>query len=464
MASKHKRATSCEKVKRTIQAEIEGMKVGEKLSSVRELMRRYQASPVTVSAAIAELTREGLVYTRSGAGTFVASPQMKPQELDLAWQTVTLSGRPAYKEPTFKLFQRPDSHFISFGNGYMDETLQPTSLLHRTLKRAASRPDLWGRIPPEGLESLRTWFAQQLGQEYRSSDVLIFAGGQVALTALIRSVLPSGAPLLAESPTYFGILAAARAAGVEIVPVPSDQNGIRPDLLRKAFQESRSKLLYLQPLYSNPTGAVLSEERREAVLQAARDADAFIIEDDYARELTFEGIAPLPLAQQDPGRVLYLRSLTKLAAPGLRVAGLCGRGPIMTRLRQASMIESFFMSAVLQEVAVQLVTSQEWGRHLKALRSALKERRNTLVAELGTWPQVRLTQIPTGGYNAWVSLSDQLNERELVEAARVQEVQISGGEAFFAGEPSGSFIRLSFASASPVLIREGIQRLINLQL
>ena len=451
--------TSKQRVRAKLKALIAGLSAEDRLPPVRELIQRYRASPVTISAVIAELTQEGLVYTRPGAGTFVAAPPLPARGLDLDWQTVTLSSRPAHAAEVYDLFQRPGTEDIPFGNGYLDETLQPTALLNRALKRAGNRPGLWGRTPPEGLEALRTWFASQLGQEYRASDVLIFPGGQMTLTTLLRSLLQPGAPLLVESPTYFGILAAARAAGVEALPVPADRQGIRPELLRKAFQETRAKLLYLQPLHSNPTGAVLVEERRAAVLEAATEADAFIIEDDYARELTFEGMAPPPLALRDPGRVLYLRSLTKLTAPGLRVAGLSGRGPVMTRLKQARMVESFFMSAALQETALQLVTSQEWPRHLRMLRTALQTRRDALVAALQEWPEVQLTQHPRGGYNAWLRLPDVLPNQELVKAARKRGVQLSAGTPFFAGEASGNFARLSYASVEPQLIREGVSRL-----
>ena len=103
--------------------------------------------------------------------------------------------------------------------------------------------------------------------------------------------------------------------------MPADENGLRPALLREALQRSGARLVYCQPLYANPHGTVLAEERRPAVLEAVADAGAFLIEDDWARDLVLDGPAPRPLAADDrDGHVVYVRSLTKIAAPGLRVA------------------------------------------------------------------------------------------------------------------------------------------------
>src|SRR5262249_62037056 len=136
-------------------------------------------------------------------------------------------------------------------------------------------------------------------------------------------------------------------------PGPPDADGLRPALLREALPLSGARLVYCQPLYANPHGSVLAEQRRGAVLEAVADAGAFLIEDDWARDLVLDGPAPRPLATADrDGHVVYVRSLTKIAAPGLRVAAIVARGPAFARLRATRLVDDLHGSGVLHETAL----------------------------------------------------------------------------------------------------------------
>ena len=184
------------------------------------------------------------------------------------------------------------------------------------------------------------------GGTLASSDVLITAGGQSALTTAVRALTACGAPILVESPTYPGLLAVARAAGLRPVPVPVDAGGVRTDLLARAFHDTGARVFVCQPLFHNPTGTTLAPQRREPVLHAAREAGAFVIEDDFARRLAHADSPPLPppLAADDPdGVVIHIRSLTKTTSPNLRVGAITARGPAFERLRATQVIDTFFV-------------------------------------------------------------------------------------------------------------------------
>lgn len=433
---------------------------GDRLPSVRDLTGRFQASPVTVSAALAQLVREGRIVTQPGRGTFMAESATPAPVRDLGWQTVALSESLALPGEMQAMLRPALSGLIPFGSGYGDESLYPLGLLHRAAASAARRPGVWARLPPEGLEPLRTWFAQQLGHEHRFEDVLIAPGGQAALSTALRALVPAGAPLLVESPTYYGVLAAARLLGIRLIPVPTDSQGVRPDLLRAAFRASGAKVLYLQPLYANPSGAVLSPERREAVVRAAEEAGAFIVEDDYARDLCLHGTPPAPLAALAPERVVYLRSVTKSTAPGLRVAAIAALGPVRTRLRTARAVEDFFLSGPVQETALQVLTSRAWPRHVQHLRASLRERRDVMLSALAREvPHLRVTGVPTGGFNLWLRLPDSADDLAFVAEAARLGVQVSAGRTSFPAESDGSYVRLSYAACPPQLIEEGVARL-----
>ena len=196
-------------------------------------------------------------------------------------------------------------------------------------------------------------------------------------------------------------------------------------------------------------------------MEIAARAGAFLIEDDWARDLTIDGPAPAPLAADDAdGHVVYVRSLSKGASPGLRVAAVAARGPAGARLRSARIVEDLFVSAPLQLAALELVSSPGWRRHLRALRAGLRERRDALAGALTEHlgPEA-IWRLPTGGLHLWLRLPDGTDEPALIAAAARAGVLVSGCRPSFAAEPTGPHLRLSFGGAPPEVLVEGAGRL-----
>jgi len=437
---------------------------GARLPSVRELMRAHGASPLTVQRAIATLAAEGLVTPRPGRGTFVAAPRARDAPPDLGWQEVALGGPGPGTGGLMELLALPPEGALALSSGYLDPALQPTAALATSLARAGRRPGAWERPAVEGVAALRTWFARAAGGRYGAHDVVICPGGQAALVTAVRALAAPHGTVLVESPTYRGALAGIRAAGLTPLPVPSDADGIRPELLAEALERTGARVVYLQPLHANPHGADLAPARRAEVLEVAAAAGAFLVEDDWARDLTIDGPAQAPLAADDVnGHVVYVRSLSKGASPGLRVAAVAARGPAGARLRAARVVEDLFVSAPLQQAALDLVSSPGWRRHLKALRAGLRERRDAMVGaverELGAQA---LERVPSGGLHLWIRLPDGTDETALIAAAARAGIIVSGGDPSFAAEPTGPHLRLTFGGAPPDVLVEGVGRLAGL--
>ncbi|MFE1881508.1 aminotransferase-like domain-containing protein, partial [Streptomyces diastatochromogenes] len=277
-----------------LRRELDRYSPGGKLPSSRALVDRFRVSPVTVSRALAQLAAEGLVVTRPGAGAFRARPHAAATPAgDTSWQEVALSAdgasdlvpRTVDASGVTVSLTTPPPGVLEFSGGYPHPSLQPERAMAAALARAGRRPGAWGRPPLEGLPELREWFARGIGGAVTAAEVLIAAGGQAALATALRALAPPGAPVLVESPTYPGMLALARAAGLRPIPVPVDPDGVRPDLLADAFRATGARLFVCQPLFQNPTGAVLAPDRRAEVLRIARAAGAFVVEDDYVRRL-----------------------------------------------------------------------------------------------------------------------------------------------------------------------------------
>ncbi|GAA2842222.1 aminotransferase-like domain-containing protein [Crossiella cryophila] len=430
-----------------LRIEIAGLAPGDRLPTSRELVRRLGVSPVSVSRAVALLAAEGAVVTRPGTGTFVAPRRAAPVRGDTSWQTVVLPSRPADPLTATDLLSAPPDGTITMAGGYLHPSLQPTRALSAALTRAARRPDAWDRAPSSGLAPLRTLFARMAGGDLGPEDVLITGGGQGALAMAFRALAVPFSPVLVESPTYQGALAAARAAGLTPVPVPLDADGIRPDLLAEALRTTGARLIYLQPGCHNPTGAVLSPERRRQVMELARASRAFVIEDDYARHLGHGTPPPPPLVADDPdGTVVYLTSLTKPTAPSLRVGALIARGPALARLRATRLVDDFFLARPLQEAALDLLSNPAWDRHRRTLAAALKDRCATLATALARETPQWTVRAPVSGLHLWLRLDTE--ETGIVRAARAQGVTVVSGRGHFPAEPPAPHLRLSFAAAA----------------
>ena len=430
---------------------------GTRLPSVRELTRRHRASPVTVQRLITRLEHEGLVDALPGRGTFVAETADTPRS-DPSWQTVVLGARSLPADGLSDLLAPVQPGTITLATGYPDESLQPLASLATATARAARRPTAWSRVPPEGITTLRAWFAGECGPGIDAGDVLVTPGGQAALSTAFRALASPGDAVIVESPTYVGALESARLAGLRPVPVPSDADGIRPELLAAALASSGAGLVYLQPLVSNPTGATLATARRADVLDAVRAANAFLVEDDYARDLVEPTRAPRPLLDDDvDGHVIHIRSLTKSIAPGMRIAGMIARGPAMVRLRNTRLVDDFFVSGVLQEAAVDVLTAAGRQRQLSRLRHALAERMTVAVDGIARLDAAELTVRPRGGFVLWVRLLGDVGDDELTRTALAAGVMISPGHRWFASEPPGAFVRLSVAAADQTQIAQAMR-------
>jgi len=437
---------------------------GTRLSSVREVTRTLHVSPVTVRTAVDRLEREGLLEARPGLGTFAVGARKESGDAlaDMGWQSLALGPSRVAVDSLAALETMPSGRTRALNFGYLPDGLQATSLLAAAAARALRRPGVWSRMPVEGVEALRVWFADEAGGTYLPAAVTICPGTQAALAATFRALAVPGEPVLVESPTYGGAMAAARAAGLKPVPVPTDMEGVCPDLLEEAFHRTGAKLFYCQPTYANPTGTVLSASRRREVLDIVTKAGAFLIEDDWARDFHLEGGMPLgPLASEDRGgHVIYVRSLTKCAAPSLRIGAICARGAALVRLRAARLLDDFFVPGIMQETALQLVTASTWPRHMRNLRTSLRHRRDALALAVRTHlgPE-SLPHIPKGGLHLWVSLPQGTSDQDVAAAAAREGVLVSAGHHWFPAEPPSPWLRLSFAPADPEWVDEAIARL-----
>jgi DNA-binding transcriptional MocR family regulator len=443
---------------------------GAKLPSTRALVARYGASPVTVQKALRTLGAQGMVESRPGVGTFARAVHVTRPH-DYGWQTAALGAPPGRPAPLSTALRTVPNDVVALHSGYPERELLPERLVRAAFTRAARGAAVVGRPPVAGLPELQTWFTTELGRAAPvgvtppvPSDAVIVPGSQSGLSAVFRALVGAGRPLVMESPTYWGAILAAEQAGVRIVPVPSGVHGPDPDELARAFELSGARACYAQPNFANPTGARWSPALAGEVLATVRRYGAFLIEDDWAHDF---GISadPAPLAARDDGgHVVYLRSLTKSVSPAVRVAAIIARGPARERVLADLQAESMYVSAMLQTVALDVVTQPGWRTHLRGLRQQLAARRDVLTAALAEHvPQAHLEVVPQGGLNLWVRLPDTTDLTRLVRDCEAAGVIIAPGDEWFPAEPTGRYLRLNYSGPNPAAFAEGA-RIIGRQL
>jgi DNA-binding transcriptional MocR family regulator len=429
---------------------------GARLPSTRELVARYQVSPVTVQQALRTLAGQGLIESRPGVGTFVRA-QRTARPADYGWQTAALRSPRTRSRPISTTLRSSPNDVIALQSGYPDRELLPGRLVRAALARAARTDAALERTPTAGLPELQSWFAAELAAATPAgvtapapSDVIVLPGSQSGLSSAFRALAGTGQPVLMESPTYWGAIKAAQQTGVRIVPVPSGPAGPDPAELDRAFTETSARLFYAQPNYANPTGAQWPVEVHETILGVVREHGAFLLEDDWAHDFGITSTATPVAARDDRGHVVYLRSLTKTVSPAVRVAAIVARGPARERLLADRGAESMYVSGLLQAAALDVVTQPAWQTHLRGLRRQLGERRDLLVTALREHvPAADLTLVPPGGLNLWVRLPDGTDVQQLVLDCERAGLFVAPGGEWFPAEPAAPFLRLNYSGPNP---------------
>ncbi|KRB76986.1 GntR family transcriptional regulator [Nocardioides sp. Root190] len=444
-----------------LRAWIRNAPAGAQLPPSRALVSEYAASPLTVQKALRRLATEGLVEARPGVGTFVRT--VRPSRgADFGWQTAALrTPRSVIPQLAGPMKTAPPG-VIELHAGYPGPDLLPERLVRTALGRAARGAAATSRPPSAGLPELRAWFAAELASITPAdrtavvpNDVIVAPGSQSALSSIFRALVAAGQPLLVESPTYWGAIQAAHQAGVAMVPVPSGAGGPDPAEVDRTFRETGARAFYAQPNFANPTGAQWDGERAEAILDVVRSHGAFLVEDDWAHDFGIDAVSRPVAAHDDAGHVVHLRSLTKSVSPTIRVAAVIARGPARERILADRAAESMYVSGLLQQAALEIVSDPGWTSHLKRLRTQLRERRDLLVDSLRSYaPMLEVELVPTGGVHLWARLPEGADVDRVVRDCAARNVWVSGGDEWFPAEPSGPFLRLTFTGPEPAAYPE----------
>jgi 2-aminoadipate transaminase len=374
----------------------------------------------------------------------------------------------------FKLLGKPG--IISFAGGFPDGAMFDVDGIREASARVLaneSGPALqYGAT--EGYNPLREQLAQFMTAKGVSGmtpeSLIVTTGSQQALDLIAKTLLDEGDVALVEAPTFLATIQCFRLYGPQVLGVPIDADGVRVDLLEEMLVRHKPKLVYLIPTFGNPSGAMLSLERRLRVLELAVKYQTVVVEDDPYGDLYF-GEAPPPsllaLSDRVPGSrdwLVHCGSLSKVLSPGLRVGWLIAPSALLQRATMCKQFSDAHTSTFAQATAAEYLRSGRMPATLDNVRSVYAQRAATMGAALQRefGDGLAFSQ-PKGGLFFWARLTGargQLNDgATLAKKAIDQGVAFVPGAPFFSDHPDITTLRLSFATADVAKIEEGLQRL-----
>lgn len=295
-------------------------------------------------------------------------------------------------------------------------------------------------------------------------DVVITTGSQQALDLMAELFINAGDVVLAESPSYVGALGCFRARQADVVHVDLDKDGLIPEALEETIRRLKSagraiKFLYTIPNFQNPAGVTLTLERRQRIAEICMREHVLILEDNPYGLLGFHS-DPLPAIHSfSPEGVVYLGSVSKMFAPGMRIGWALAPHAIRAKLILASEAAILSPGMFGQMFLSSYLNNYDWYGQVKVYRAMYAERCKAMLDALDEYmPECSWTK-PVGGFYTWVTLPEGLNARSMLPRAVKAQVAYVSGTAFYYDGRGTDHMRLSFCYPEPDRIREGVRRL-----
>jgi 2-aminoadipate transaminase len=378
----------------------------------------------------------------------------------------TLRMNPSAIREILKLVALPD--IISFAGGMPAPELFPYTGLEAATRRALDTGLALASLQyglSEGYVPLREAIAASLATEgiHTTADrVVITTGSQQAIDLVARVLLNPGDEVVVGDPTFLGALQSFTGYEANYLTVPSDEDGMRTDVLEGILKSFRPKLIYAIPNFVNPTGLSMSDARKAELYALAREHGIPVLEDDPYGELYFGAERPRSLRSLDADgeTVVLCRTFSKVLAPGLRVGYMVMPTALQARVMPAKQAADLHTGQLNQVLIHEFLASGELDSHLGHLRDVYRRRRDLMRSALERhFPAGCRWTSPEGGLFFWVALPNGLSAEALLATAVERKVAFIPGKPFYAQGGGENTLRLNFSNASEANIEEGIRRL-----
>lgn len=359
---------------------------------------------------------------------------------------------------------------ISFGGGMPNPAAFPstaiTPIIEHVMREHASDALQYGCT--EGHTRLRHAIASGMKELYDTDvpaeNIVVTSGSQQALYFLAKLFIDPGDVVVTESPTFLGALLTFRSFLADIRGVAVDSGGMDTDALAAllaslAKEGRRPKFIYTVPTVNNPSGTVMSTERRQRLIALAEEYDTLIIEDDPYGLLLFDGSRmPLITKLDKSGRTVYLGTFSKIIAPGFRIGWLAAQPEIARKVALAKQAEDLCTGSFAQHCVFEIIRHRALIPHIEVITALYRNKASVMTAALAehfprgaSWTPIK------GGLFAWVTLPAHIDARALLAQAIERGVAFVAGDAFYPDGSGRNTMRLNFSYPSDEDIVQGIR-------
>lgn len=449
------------------------LRPGDQLPGTRTLAHSLGVHRNTILSAYQELAVEGWIQTSRARGTFVSRdlPVAKPRLLSSSTLRDAVPLQPKYDVRSApELYRANQAHApgsLSLAGGLPDVRLLPAVELARAYRRVlrARGSSLLSYGDLQGHPLLRAALAEMLSATRAVAatpeTLIVTRGSQMALYLVAKALVRPGDLVIVEDPGYRPAWEAFRLAGARLLPLSVDRAGANINELVKIANREPVRAVYLTPHHQYPTTVTLSAARRLELLHLATKHRIAVIEDDYDHEFHYEARPILPLASTDAtGSVIYIGTLSKVLAPGLRIGYVVGPRPLIEALVSYRSFVDLQGDLAVEAAVADLLESGEVQRHIRRARRIYLKRRdlmmNHLKKELGT----ALTfEPPTGGIALWARVAPEIDLPAWEQQGQKAGVIFQTGRRFAFDDPTLRCVRLGFALRSEAEIGEALRRM-----
>ncbi|RJG04820.1 PLP-dependent aminotransferase family protein [Noviherbaspirillum cavernae] len=445
---------------------------GERMPSVRSLMRKHAVSLSTALQSLRQLESEGWVEARPRSGYFVRRPWSKTI-LPLEEPSVSRPPDPAQyvgihaRVSEFIAQGRRHPVKVNLSGARAAPELYPAEELKNAAIRALRRePGMLVRgTSPGGNAHFRTVLARRAmesGMVLSPDDITVTHGCSEGLNLALRAVAQAGDVIAVESPAYFGLLQILESLGLRALEIPtSATTGLSLDALELAMRTyDNIKAVVVVPHLQNPLGSIMPDEHKRRLVQLCERRAVPLIEDDCYSDLV-DVAAPLNAVKSwdRSGNVIHCASLSKTLAPGMRLGWMVA-GRWQARVTMLKYAQSHDNEEWSQLAAADYIASPAFERHLRRLRTALRQQRERVAEAIATaFPSGTRLNMPDGGLTLWLELPNKLSSDKVFEAAMQEGILVAPGAMFSNSSRFDHFLRISCGFPHTRDIEEAMRRL-----
>ncbi len=351
------------------------LQAGEHLPSSRELASELHVSRIVILEAYDQLLAEGYIESRQGSGTYVA-------------QGTYLEEASEEQQPhSHELIdsQKEISHAIDFRSGIPALDLFPRKIWAQLAQRVYTESPhaVFGYDNPEGRHELRNVLSRYLlktrGVRCHPDQIVITSGAAQAFSLLARLLLSPGDEVIIEDPVTYDVQAIFSSPGTSLYPIPVDEHGMRTDLIPA---DKQPRFVFVTPSHQFPLGGILPVQRRIQLIQFARTAGCYIVEDDYDSEFRYEGTPVSSLQELEPSRVIYVGTFSKILSPALRLGYMVLPPSLTERCRSLKRLTDLHSPSLEQLTLAHFIENGHLERQIMRTRKIYRKRRMAVINAL----------------------------------------------------------------------------------